>query len=63
MPLEFIAREGFTDAQVKAVEDERKQLKADLLKTPEMVRFKKGEPNSLHWMSSELTQCHRVFQP
>ena len=48
MPLEFIAAEGFTDAQVTEVEDERKQLKADLLKTPEIVRFKKGESTSLY---------------
>ena len=47
MPLEFTAAEGFTDAQVKAVKEERKQLEADLLQTPEMVRFKKGEPTSL----------------
>ena len=48
MPLEFTAAEGLTDAQVKAVKDERKQLGVDLLKTPEMVRFKKGEPTSLY---------------
>ena len=43
MVVEFLANEGFTDAQVAQLESERKQLEKDLLKTPEMQRFRKGE--------------------
>ena len=48
MHVEFIAAEGFTDAQVKMLKDERAQLQTDLFKTPDMVRFKKGESASLY---------------